>query len=156
MRKIRNVLVGSDHAGFRLKEKIKSCLIKKGLAVRDVGTYSEERCDYPEFAYKVAAAVSKDKRLRGILICKTGIGNSIAANRVPGARAALCYNIKAAKLSREHNDSNILVLGSSFVNAQLAEKISAVWLKTEFRAGRHKRRLDKIRNIERKIGCKIR
>lgn len=145
------ILMASDHAGFALKEKLKPYLKKIGLEVKDLGAYSTERCDYPQFAYKLAQAVSQGKYQRGILICKTGIGTSIVANRLPGVRASLCYNAQAAKLTREHNDSNVLVLGSAFVNIKLAKRILAVWLKTKFLGGRHQRRLNQIRGLERKI-----
>lgn len=148
---MKEILIASDHAGFTLKEKIRSYLEKKGLKIKDLGTYSKERCDYPGFAYSLAKSVSTKKSDRGILICKTGIGNSIVANRVPGVRAALCYNVKAARLSREHNDSNVLVLGSAFVNIKSAKKILGVWLNTGFLGGRHRRRLNKIKKIEMQI-----
>jgi len=151
MKKKEVILIGSDHAGFDLKEKIKTYLKDKGLTVKDLGTNSKERCDYPAFAYELAKAISAKKYSRGILICKSGIGNSIVANRLPGVRAALCYNITAARLSREHNDSNVLVLGSAFVNSTLAKRIISVWLNTQFKGGRHKRRLNQIKNIEERI-----
>ncbi len=148
---MKTIPIASDHGGFALKEKLKSYLEKKGFKIEDLGTYSPERCDYPEFAYVLAKQVSSKKYKRGVLICKTGIGNSIVANRLPGVRAALCYNIKAARLSREHNDSNILILGSLFVNSGQARKILNVWLNTEFEGGRHKRRLNQIKKIEKEI-----
>jgi len=149
MLKIKEIIIGADHAGFKLKEKLKNYLEKKGLAVTDVGTYSQESCDYPEFAYRVAKLIVSKNHKRGILICKTGIGSSIAANKLDGIRAALCYNLSAAKLSREHNDSNILVLGAAFVDEKLAKRITGVWLGAKFQGGRHKRRLNKIKIIER-------
>jgi ribose 5-phosphate isomerase B len=148
---MKTILIASDHAGFILKEKLKSYLEKRGFKVKDLGTDSKERCDYPVYAYGLAKEVSEGKYSRGILICKTGIGNSIVANRLPCVRAALCYNVKAARFSREHNDSNVLVLGSAFVNAGLAKKIVNVWLETAFQGGRHSRRLNQIRDIEIKI-----
>jgi ribose 5-phosphate isomerase B len=150
------ILIASDHGGFALKEKLVSFLNKKGLKVKDLGPYSDDRCDYPEFAYTLADKISKGRFKRGILICKSGIGNSIVANRVPGVRAALSSNVKIAKLSRMHNDSNVLVLGSVFVSADLAKKITTAWLNTEFEGGRHKRRLAQIKEIERKIRSKRR
>lgn len=149
---MRSIAIAADHAGFALKEKLKSYLRKKGLKVADLGTDSAGRCDYPEFACTLASQVSGGKYNRGVLICKTGIGNSIVANRFPGVRAALCYNVKAARLSREHNDSNVLVLGSAFVSAGQARRILRVWLNTAFSGGRHKRRLNQIKKIERKLG----
>jgi len=145
---IKRIIIGSDHAGFTLKETLKNYLIKKGIKVKDVGTYSTDSCDYPDFAFKVAKAVSENKYKRGILICKTGIGNSIVANRFKGVRAALCYNLKATRLSRQHNDSNILVLGAEFIKAPLAKRMVSLWLDTAFLKGRHKRRLNKIKAIE--------
>ena len=138
------LLIASDHAGFALKKKLLSYLDKKGISVQDLGTYSEERCDYPVYAYTLAKKISSGEAQRGILICKSGIGNSIVANRLRGVRAALCDNLKIAKLSREHNDSNVLVLGSAFVTADLAKKMITVWLKTKFLGGRHLRRVKLI------------
>ncbi|MGA2774481.1 MAG: ribose 5-phosphate isomerase B [Candidatus Omnitrophota bacterium] len=146
---MEKILIASDHAGFNLKEKLKSYLLKKNLEIVDLGTCSKERCDYPEFAYSLAKKISAGKFKRGILICKTGIGNSIMANRLRGVRAALAYNVKAARLSREHNDSNVLVLGSVFVTKKLAKKIIDVWLKTPFQGGRHLKRLNLIKRFER-------
>lgn len=147
------ILIASDHAGFRLKERLRHYLEKQlAFKVKDLGTYSDARCDYPRFTYNLAKEISKGKFTRGILICKSGIGNSIVANRLPGVRAALCYNLKAARLSREHNDSNILVLGSAFVNARLATKILSTWLRTKFLGARHRRRLNQIKEIEKEIG----
>jgi len=148
---MKTILIASDHGGFALKEKLKLSLNKEGYKVKDLGSFDDKRCDYPEFAYALADKISKGKLKRGILICKSGIGNSIVANKLPGVRAALCYNLKAAQLSRRHNDSNVLVLGSIFVNPNLAKKIAGVWLNTKFEGGRHKRRLAQIREIERKI-----
>jgi len=145
---MNKLIIGSDHAGFKLKEKIKVYLQKKGFEVYDAGTHSEDRCDYPVYAFAVAQAVSSGKFKRGILICKSGIGNSIAANRVPFVRAALCYTITAARLSREHNDSNILVLGSAFVTEAIAKRMVNVWLKTGFAGGRHQHRLDIIKQFD--------
>jgi len=148
---MEKIIIGSDHGGFALKEKIKVFLEKKGLKVKDVGPYSAERCDYPEYAYAAAKEVSIGKFKRGILICKTGIGNSIVANKLPRVRAALCYNVKAAVLSRQHNDSNILVLGSIFVDEKLARKIVNRWLVKPFTKKKHRRRINQIRKIEIKI-----
>jgi ribose 5-phosphate isomerase B len=156
MEKSKIILVGSDHAGFALKEKIKPFLEKRGFTVKDVGTYSKERCDYPVFAYELARLVSSKKYFRGILICKSGIGNSIVANRLPGVRAALCHNITSARLSREHNDSNVLVMGSAFVNKPLANRMIGVWLDTGFQGGRHMKRLNILKKMEGKTGCRTR
>lgn len=148
---MKTILIASDHGGFGLKEKIKPYLGKLGLKVKDLGAYSSQRCDYPKFAYLLAKDISQKKYQRGILICKSGIGNSIVANRLPGVRAALTYNVKAARLSREHNDSNVLVLGATFVNFPLAQRIIRAWLSAEFQGGRHKRRLNQLKEIERDI-----
>jgi len=148
---MKKIIIGSDHAGFRLKEKLKPYLEEKGFKVIDAGTYSTQRCDYPLIAGKLAEAVSKGKYERGILICYTGIGNSIVANRLKNVRAALCYNIKAARLSRAHNDSNLLVLGAAFLRPEMAKRILSVWLNTAFAGGRHRRRLNQLKRIERTI-----
>ena len=148
---MKTIIIGSDHAGFRLKQVLKDYLAKLGYRVKDAGTHSPQRCDYPEFAYEVAKQVASGKFKKGILVCYTGIGNSIVANRLAGIRAALCYNIKSARLSRLHNDSNILVLGAAFLTNSLAKRIVGIWLKTEFLAGRHQRRINQIKDIEKKI-----
>ena len=148
---MEKIVIASDHAGFGLKEKLKIYLEHNGLAVNDLGTYSQERCDYPEFAYRLAQKISKGSVKRGVLICYSGIGVSIVANRLPRVRAALCYNVKAAELSRLHNDSNVLVLGAGFVTPVEAKRIVKVWLNTPFEGGRHRRRLDIIRKIEKEL-----
>lgn len=148
---MKNIAIASDHGGFSLKGKLKTYLTKKGFKVKDFGAFSGERCDYPQFAYSLARNVSLGKYKRGVLICKSGIGNSIVANKLPRVRAALCYNPKAAQLSRRHNDSNILVLGAVFVKEKSARKILDTWLNTDFEGGRHSKRLNQIRAIERKI-----
>ncbi|MBP7216060.1 MAG: ribose 5-phosphate isomerase B [Candidatus Omnitrophica bacterium] len=145
------IIIASDHAGFRRKEQIKAYLLKKGFSVTDVGTHSEDSCDYPDFVFPLAQAIAQKKFARGIVICKSGIGSAIAANKIPGVRAALCYNATAARLSREHNDSNVLVLGSAFVNEKAAQGIIRMWLSSEFQGGRHIRRLRKIKKIEHSI-----
>ncbi|MDP3731587.1 MAG: ribose 5-phosphate isomerase B [Candidatus Omnitrophota bacterium] len=151
---MKRIVIASDHGGFALKEKLKSFLKNKNFKVKDLGTYSKERCDYPITAYSLAKEIAQGKYKQGVLICKTGIGNSIVANRLPRVRAALCYNVKAARLSREHNDSNILILGSTFVNPGLAKRILNIWLSTQFQGGRHQERLNQLKKIERKLGCK--
>ena len=145
---MKKIIIGSDHAGFRLKEALKPYLEKLGFIVKDAGTYSQESCDYPLIAEYVARQVSKRRFLRGILICKTGIGNSIAANKVSRVRAALCYNIEVARLSRQHNNSNVLVLGADYVKTGIAKRIVRVWLKAKFQGGRHRRRIKQIGVIE--------
>ena len=146
------VAIGSDHRGFRLKNALIDYMKSKKIEVLDFGTFSEKSCDYPVYCFKVAQSVVKKKVNRGIFICKTGIGSSIALNKVKGARAALVHNIKGARFSRLHNDSNILVLGDDFVNTDYAKKIVNTWLKTEFEAGRHSRRITQIRKIEQEHG----
>ena len=148
---MRSIVIASDHAGFALKEKIRAYLTNKGFPAKDLGTYSEDRCDYPVYAASLASLISKGKYKEGILICGSGIGVSIVANRFPGVRAALCYNVTAAKLSREHNDSNVLVLGSRLVGPALAKKIVDAWLNTGFSGGRHKNRLNLIKRIEKEL-----
>jgi len=145
------ILIASDHAGFILKDKLRSFLEQKGIGVKDLGTYSQERCDYPLLAYSLAGDISSGKYKRGILICKSGIGNSIVANRLPRVRAALCHNIVIAKLSRQHNDSNVLVLGSGFVKADMAKRIVMAWLNTKFLGGRHLKRVKLINRIDKNI-----
>lgn len=152
---MKPILLASDHAGFALKAELKLYLEKKGIKTKDLGTYSIDSCDYPVYAYTLAKEISKKRYSRGILICKSGIGNSIVANRLPGVRASLCYNAEAAKLTREHNDSNVLVLGSGFVNKKKAKEILDVWLTTAFEGGRHQRRINLIKAIEKEIGAKV-
>ncbi|MEA3560408.1 MAG: ribose 5-phosphate isomerase B [Candidatus Omnitrophota bacterium] len=142
------IIIGSDHAGYRLKQEIKKFLLENKFKVLDTGTDNLDSCDYPEYGFKAAQAVSLKKVNRGILICGTGIGMSMVANKLPGIRAALCHNIKGARLSREHNDSNILVLGAKFTSRDLAVRITRAWLKTKFSGGRHRRRLKKLAAIE--------
>jgi ribose 5-phosphate isomerase B len=144
------IFIGADHRGYLLKGDIKSLLNELGHDVVDVGSHEQDRiCDYPELSYKVAVEVAKNDHARGILICMTGIGHTIAANKVPGAYAALCYNKEAAALSREHNDANILVLGAKFTAPEELKDIVTTWLNTEFAGGRHLRRVQQIKNIER-------
>ncbi len=148
---MKKIIIGSDHAGFQLKESLKLYLCELDFKIKDIGTYSPESCDYPKIALSLAYQVSLGKFSRGILICNTGIGNSIMANRLPGIRAALCYNIKAARLSRQHNNSNILVLGAAFVRGSMAKRMVRMWLETRFLGGRHKRRLNQIREFDKRI-----
>ncbi len=143
------IALGSDHGGYRLKESIKAHLIEQGHEVVDYGTYDESSVDYPTFALKAALAVSKQECERGILICSTGIGISIAANKVRGIRAALCSDLLSARLTREHNDTNVLALGAFIVGEKLAHAIVDTWLGTEFSHDeRHQRRIDAITKIE--------
>ena len=150
------LIIASDHAGFALKVGLKVFLGRKGFTVVDAGTYSTDSCDYPDFASCVGWGIMRKKFKRGIIICKSGIGSAIVANKFRGARAALCYNALAARLSREHNDSNVLVLGSDFVSVPLAKKIASLWLATKFQGGRHVRRLNKIKKIEQELQLRSR
>ncbi len=136
--------IGSDHAGFCLKEDIKDFLTKKGFKVIDFGTYSPDRTDYPVYAAKVAKAVASKKAERGILVCGSGLGMCMAANKTKGIRAAACESEYTAKMSRLHNDSNILCLGERILPPAKAKKIAGIWLKTKFEGGRHSRRVKLI------------
>ncbi len=142
------VALACDHGGFRLKEVIKTYLEELNIEYVDYGTFSEESVDYPDFAYKAAKAVAAGEVDRGVFICGTGIGISIAANKVRGIRAALCYNIFAAEMSRRHNNANVLCLGGRVLGDELAKAIVKVWLETPFDGGRHERRVKKIAEIE--------
>ena len=142
------IALGCDHAGFQLKEKIKQHLQAQNLPVQDFGTFDENSVDYPDYALAVAKAVAAGTCEKGILICGTGIGIGIAANKVPGIRASLCHDLFSAKATREHNDSNILTMGARVVDEKLALEIADLWLKTEFAGGRHQKRVDKIHAIE--------
>ncbi len=135
------IVIGSDHAGFRLKEALKQHLQGRGLAVEDLGAPSEASVDYPPIGRAVAMRASADPAVRGVLICGSGIGMSIAANRIPGARAALCHRTEFAQLSREHNDANVLVLPGRFVTEDEARTLVDVFLNTPFAGGRHERRV---------------
>ena len=142
------IAIGSDHGGFILKEEIKKWLEEKGYECRDFGTDSINSCDYPDIAVPVAKAVAAGEYERGILVCGTGIGVSITANKVPGIRAALCHDTFSAKASREHNDTNVLTLGERVIGRGLALEIVEVWLNGKFSGGRHQKRLDKIAALE--------
>jgi ribose 5-phosphate isomerase B len=140
--------IGCDHRGLRLKEQLKLMLAKLGHTVEDFGGNTEESIDYPDYALAVACAVAAHKVERGILICSSGVGMSIAANKVRGIRAALVWNELMASRSREHNNANVLCLGADFIPAARAKRIALAWLKAEFEGGRHQRRLNKIRRAE--------
>lgn len=144
------IAVGSDHGGFNLKQTIINYLKENGIDYKDFGCYSEDSVDYPDFAKKVAEAVSQGEYDKGILICGTGIGISIAANKVKGIRAALCNDCFSARMAREHNDANILAMGERVVGKGLALEITKTWLESEFQGGRHQRRVNKIMEIEKK------
>jgi len=141
------IALGADHGGFELKEKVKTYLIKKGYEVLDLGTNSTDSVDYPEFGHTVGHAVVDKKAEFGIVVCGTGIGISIAANKVPGVRAALCTNTTMARLTREHNNANILAMGGRIVGDVLALEMVDIFLTTEFQGGRHENRINKIENI---------
>ena len=145
------IAIASDHAGFSLKEDVKKHLQEFGHEYKDFGTYSEDSVDYPDYASLVCNSISENMFERGILICGTGIGMSIAANKFPGIMAALCYDAESAKLSREHNDSNVLVLGGRITNSDVARDIVSSWLDTKFSGDRHMRRVNKIKDIEQKM-----
>lgn len=144
------IAIGSDHGGFELKEEIKTHLQNKGFEIKDFGTNSKDSCDYPEYALEVSEAIAKGDYERGILICGTGIGISISANKVPGIRCALVGDCFSAKATRQHNDSNVLALGGRVLGPGLALEIVDIWIATEFEGGRHQARIDKISEIEKK------
>jgi ribose 5-phosphate isomerase B len=143
------VAVGSDHAGFELKQKVKEYLAGTGIEVEDLGTVSTESVDYPDFAEKVAVEVREGRADRGILMCGTGVGVCIAANKFHGIRAALVSDPEIARLSREHNDSNVLCLPGRFMEPAAARAVVKIWLETPFAGGRHERRVEKIARLER-------
>jgi ribose 5-phosphate isomerase B len=144
-------VTGADHAGWELKGAINRLLTELNHQVQDLGTFDEASVDYPDFGMKVASAVAEGKADRGILVCGTGIGMSMVANKHPGIRAALCHELYTARLSREHNDANILVLGGRVIGKGLALETVRVWLETEFLGGRHSTRLEKIKEWEEKL-----
>jgi ribose 5-phosphate isomerase B len=146
------IAIGADHGGFELKKKIVGFLKEKNHTVKDLGTFSEESCDYPIIGYDVGKLVGSGKFKRGILICKTGIGMSVIANKVKGVRAALCDRIDIARSSREHNDTNVLVLAANIVSPGRAKKIIEIWLDTKALGGRHRKRVEQIKKIENKEG----
>ena len=142
------IALGSDHAGRGLKEEIKKLLDERGLEYTDFGTDTDESCDYPVFGFAAASAVASGKCDRGLLFCGTGVGISLAANKVKGIRCVVCSEPYSAKMSRLHNDSNMLALGSRVVGTELARMIVETWLDTDFEGGRHQRRVDLISAIE--------
>jgi ribose 5-phosphate isomerase B len=150
----RVVAIGSDHGGFELKELLKGYLRDWGYQVLDLGTDSTTAVDYPDFAEAVATTVARGEAWLGIVLDSAGIGSSIAANKVPGARAALCYDRATARNSREHNDANVLTLGAKLLSQETAREILAVWLATPFAGGRHRLRVEKIRSIEERAAKK--
>lgn len=146
------IAIAADHGGFTLKEQIKKKLEAMNLDYHDFGTYSEESVDYPDYGIKVAEGVANKEFDRGILICGTGLGMSIVANKVPGVRCALLHDTFSAKATREHNDTNVMAMGARVIGPGLAEDIVELWLTTDFSGGRHQNRLDKIAGIEQRYG----
>jgi len=147
----RAVALGADHGGFAMKEMLKGYLQQLGYAVIDCGTSSTDSVDYPDFAYAVARLVSEGRAWRGIIVDGAGIGSCMAANKVPGVRAAMCYDLSTAANSREHNDANVLTLGGRLIGDNLAQAIVKTWLETSFGGGRHQRRVNKIMEIEKRF-----
>lgn len=142
------IVLGADHRGYRLKEQLKRYLNRQGYETIDTGPSSSDSVDYPDYAFVVAKLVAKERAARGVLICGTGIGMSIAANKVPRVRAALCTSPEMARLAREHNNANVLCLGAELLNYEKAKEILRVWLTTSFAGGRHTNRLRKIARWE--------
>lgn len=142
--KIKALIIGCDHAAYQLKERIKAFVAEQGIEVEDAGAHSELSVDYPDFGTRVAGAVASGRPAHGILICGTGLGMSMVANRFAGVRAALCNDLFAARMSRQHNDANILVLGGRVIGDVLALEIVKTWLETPFEGGRHQTRIDKF------------
>jgi len=142
------VAMGSDHGGYELKEILKRFVVDLGYHVIDVGTNSEEPCDYPDFAFAVATLVSRGQAWRGVMVDGAGTGSAIVANKIPKVRAACCHNEFVARNSRQHNDANVLTLGSRVIGSEVAKEIVRVWLTTWFAGGRHKKRVEKIDDVE--------
>ena len=142
------ISIGCDHGGFALKEQVAEHLKQLGHEVVDCGTYSTDSCDYPEFGAKAARMVADGQCQRGVVICTTGIGISISANKVKGIRCALCMNTDMAMITRKHNDANMMAIGAGFTGKNMAERMVEVFLSTEFEGGRHERRVNKIMALE--------
>jgi len=142
--KIKRVILASDHAGFNLKESIKKFLLKKRKKVLDLGTKNSKSVDYPDFAHLLSKKMKNMKNAFGILVCGSGIGMDMAANKHKNIRAALCYNIKSTKLSRQHNNANVMAIGSRLTKKNVALKCVSTFIKTDFDGGRHQKRVDKI------------
>ena len=142
------IAIACDHGGYALKEAVKAHLTEKGYEAVDFGTNSTESCDYPDFAAPAAKAVAAGECEKGIVICTTGIGVSIVANKVKGIRCALCSDPLSAEMTRRHNDTNMLAMGAGIIGQNLAMDIVDIWLSTEFEGGRHQRRVDKIMALE--------
>ena len=148
---MQKIAIASDHGGFELKEDIKLFLKEIDYEPVDFGTENSNSVDYPDFGAKVAEAVARNEIPKGILICGTGIGMSIVVNRFPGVRGALCNDVYSSRMSREHNDSNVLILGGRVVGKGLAREMVKTWVTTKYEGGRHQIRLDKIKEIEERI-----
>jgi ribose 5-phosphate isomerase B len=142
------IVIGCDHAAYELKEKLKAYLRRRGESVDDVGPHGTASVDYPDYGKKVAGRISSGRNSRAILLCGTGLGMSMVANRFPGVRAALCHDLFGAIMSRKHNDANILVMGGRVTGETLAEEIVRVWLETPFEGGRHQKRLDQFERLD--------
>ena len=151
---MKKIALASDHGGFDLKESVIAHLLNTGWEVDDLGPHTRDSVDYPDYGIKLAEAVAEKKVERGIVICGTGIGMSIVVNRYPGIRGTLCSDVFTAKLCREHNDSNILIMGGRVIGKGLAAEIVNTWLNTPFEGGRHQRRLDKINQIDASLKTK--
>ena len=142
------IALACDHGAYDLKEAVKTHLAEKGLEIKDFGTYSTDSCDYPDFAAAAAKAVATGECEKGVVLCTTGIGVSIVANKVKGIRCALCTDTLSAEMTRRHNDTNVLAMGAGVTGKNLALAILDKWLETEFEGGRHQRRVDKITALE--------
>lgn len=149
------IAIGSDHGGYELKSGLVKFLKNEGYDVFDLGTHSKESCDYPLIGFEVAKAVSQARVDRGVLICKTGVGMVIIANKVHGVRAAACYDVSMARSAREHNDTNVLVLAANYTKIAIAKKILSVWLTAPSAEDRHARRVKQIKDIESNLLQKI-
>ena len=150
---IVSIAVGADHAGWTLKESLKAWLLERGHDVIDFGTHSPDSVDYPDYAAQVGESVAVGKVDRGLLVCGTGLGMAIAANKIPGIRAVACNDLLAARMSREHNDANVLALGGRLLGREAALEILGTWLETPFAGGRHVQRVEKIAALERRRGA---
>ncbi len=142
------IVIASDHGGYALKQELMEHLRSRGVAFEDIGTYSTESCDYPDYAVPAARGVAEGRWEKGILVCGTGIGMSLAANKVPGIRCALCSDCFSAEMCRAHNDANMIALGGRVVGPELAMRITDIFLSTEFLGGRHARRIAKVMELE--------
>ena len=151
---MKKIAIASDHGGFNLKESVIAYLLNKGWEIDDLGPSNTDSVDYPDYGIKLAESIIDNKVERGIVICGTGVGMSIVVNRFPGIRGTLCSDVYTAKMCREHNDSNILIMGGRVIGEGLASEIVDTWLNTKFEGGRHQRRLDKINEIDANLKSK--